>query len=94
VLFDWVSEGNRLLDAGERLGCTGFAELLWTVGLERLADQDEEGPDAEAERLLSEREAARAARDYATADARRDELAARGWEVRDTSQGPRLIRRA
>jgi cysteinyl-tRNA synthetase len=93
VLFDWVSEGNRLLDAGERVGCTGFAELLWTLGLERLADQEEEAPDPEAERLLSEREAARAARDYATADARRDELAALGWEVRDTPDGSRLFRR-
>jgi cysteinyl-tRNA synthetase len=43
--------------------------------------------------LLTEREAARAARDYVLADARRDQLAARGWEVRDTPEGPRLVRR-
>ena len=32
------------------------------------------------------------ARDFATADARRDELAALGWVVRDTPQGPQLER--
>jgi cysteinyl-tRNA synthetase len=93
VLFDWVSEGNRLLDAGERIGCAGLVGLLWTLGLERLADPDEEEPDADAQRLLSERDAARAARDYATADARREELGRRGWEVRDTPEGSRLVRR-
>ena len=94
ALFDWVAEGNRLLDAGQALGCSGFAELLWALGLERLADAEEDRPDAESERLLAEREAARAARDYATADARRAELAARGFEVRDTPEGPRLFRKA
>ena len=43
--------------------------------------------DGEAERLLEEREAARAARDFERADAIRDELAALGWEVRDTPEG-------
>jgi cysteinyl-tRNA synthetase len=43
-------------------------------------------------RTADEREDARAARDYATADARRDELAALGWQVRDTPEGPRLVR--
>jgi cysteinyl-tRNA synthetase len=55
---------------------------------------DEEAPDPEAERLLREREEARAAGDFATADARRDQLAQLGWEVRDTAQGPRVVRRA
>jgi cysteinyl-tRNA synthetase len=37
--------------------------------------------------LLERREAARAARDYATSDALRDELAAMGVDVRDTPEG-------
>jgi len=40
-----------------------------------------------------ERERARADRDFARADALRDELDAAGWEVRDTADGPRLYRR-
>jgi cysteinyl-tRNA synthetase len=93
VLFEWVSEGNRRLDAGERLGPGRLGEMLYALGLEDLLEPEDEGVDSEAERLLREREEARAARDSATADARRDELAALGWEVRDTPQGPQLVRR-
>ena len=50
-------------------------------------------PAEEAERLLREREEARAAGDFELADRRRDELAALGFEVRDTPEGPRLVRR-
>jgi cysteinyl-tRNA synthetase len=67
--------------------------MLYVLGLEDLLAGEDEAPDADAERLLREREEARAARDFATADARRDELAALGWEVRDTAEGPRLVRR-
>jgi cysteinyl-tRNA synthetase len=94
TLFDWVAEGNRLVDAGKRVGAEELPEALWVLGLEGLLAADEEVADPDARRLLAEREAARAARDYAVADARRDELAARGWEVRDTPDGPQLVRRA
>jgi cysteinyl-tRNA synthetase len=93
VLFEWISEGNRRLDAGERLGPGRLGEMLYALGLENLLEEADEAADAEAARLLREREEARAARDFATADARRDELAALGWEVRDTANGPRLVRR-
>ena len=93
VLFEWISEGNRRLDAGERVGPGRLGEMLYALGLENLLEPDDESADPEAERLLREREEARAAKDFATADARRDELAALGWEVRDTADGPRLVRR-
>jgi cysteinyl-tRNA synthetase len=93
VLFEWVSEANRRLDGGERLGPGGLGEMLYLLGLENLLEAEEDETDPEAERLLREREEARAARDFATADARRDELGALGWEVRDTAEGPRLVRR-
>ncbi len=50
-------------------------------------------PDEQVRALLAAREAARAARDFATADLRRDEIAALGWEVRDTPQGAQLVPR-
>ncbi len=57
----------------------------------------ERAEDAELEpalaRLLDERERARAERDFETADRKRDELAGLGFEVRDTPEGPRLVRR-
>ena len=91
VLFDWISEGNRRLDAGERLGRGVLQEMLWVLGLDNLLEV-EDAVDPEAERLRDEREAARAAGDFATADAKRDELAALGWVVRDTPAGPKLVR--
>ena len=42
---------------------------------------------------LAERQAAKAAKDFATADAIRDELAAQGIEITDTPDGPRARRR-
>jgi cysteinyl-tRNA synthetase len=44
----------------------------------------------EVSALLEEREAARRARDWARADAVRDELARRGYVIDDTPEGPRL----
>jgi cysteinyl-tRNA synthetase len=93
VLFEWISEGNRRLDAGGRLGPGRLGEMLYALGLEDLLEPEDEAVDPEAERLLREREEARAERDFATADARRDELATLGWEVRDTPAGPQLVRR-
>jgi cysteinyl-tRNA synthetase len=51
-------------------------------------------PDAEVAALIAARTAARAAGDYARADALRDELAARGVVVEDTPTGARVRRRA
>jgi cysteinyl-tRNA synthetase len=95
LLFEWISEGNRRIDAGERLGPGRLGELLYAIGMEGLLAEEEgvEAPGEEAERLLAEREEARAARDYATADAKREELAGLGYEVRDTPEGPRLVPR-
>jgi cysteinyl-tRNA synthetase len=92
ALFDWITEANRRIDAGERIGPGPLPEMLRMLGLENLLEADEK-PDDDAVRLLEERETARKAKDFATADARRDELDARGWTVRDTADGPQLVRR-
>ena len=91
ALSEWVGEANRRLDAGERLGPGRLPEMLYAFGLEGLLDTDHEAPD-EVRELADERDRARAARDFAAADRLRDELAERGWEVRDTPDGARLVR--
>jgi cysteinyl-tRNA synthetase len=94
VLFDWVAEANRRLDAGERFGVGRLHEMLYALGLESLLERgDVEAPE-EIEGIAAEREAARAARDFERADHLRDQLAQRGWEIRDTPDGARLVRRA
>ena len=92
VLFEWVSEANRRLDAGERLGAGRLGEMLHALGLEGLLDAREAAVDPRAEQLLEERERARAERDFDRADRLRGELAELGYEVRDTADGARLVR--
>lgn len=53
---------------------------------------EEETPDAEALSLLNARQLARAAKDWATSDRIRDEIAARGWIVMDTTNGQTVKR--
>ncbi len=88
--FDLVAEANRRELPG---ASAALVEMLDLVGLGSLAEANA-GADPEAEKLLAEREQARAERDFERADRLRDELAARGWEVRDSADGPRLVRRA
>jgi cysteinyl-tRNA synthetase len=93
VLFEWVAEANRCLDDGRRLPPGRLAEMLHSFGLESLLETpDDEAPE-DVRRLAGERDEARRARDFERADRVRDELAARGWEVRDTPEGARLVRR-
>ncbi|MBQ1391534.1 MAG: cysteine--tRNA ligase [Firmicutes bacterium] len=65
-------------------------ELTGVLGLlEQTAD---EGIDEEIQKLVDERQAARKARDFARADAIRDELKARGITLKDTPQGVQIIK--
>ncbi len=91
-VFELVGEANRgEVDRGEAV--TVLREMLELVGLGSLAELGE-GADASAEALMEEREAARGAKDFARADAIRDELAEMGWEVRDSAGGPSLVPKA
>jgi cysteinyl-tRNA synthetase len=93
VLFEWVAEANRRVDAGERLGPGRLGEMLYAFGLESLLEESDAEAPEEVQRLAEERDEARAARDFERADRLRDELAAAGWEARDTPEGARLVRR-
>jgi cysteinyl-tRNA synthetase len=91
-LFDWIRESNRAMDAGE-LDASMAAQTLADFGalnaiLELEAPQTAV-PDAVLA-LVSERQAAREARDWARSDVLRDTLAAMGWQVKDTKQGPQI----
>jgi cysteinyl-tRNA synthetase len=96
-----VREGNAALDAGDHTAALAAAgsvrAMTGVLGLDPLADQwrSASGSDATSaalaalvDRLLSERAEARNRRDYATADAVRDQLLAAGIAVEDTPDGP------
>jgi len=89
ALFDLVAEGNRRAVPGAR---AALERMLPLVGFEPLLEA-EASADPEAEALLAAREEARAGRDFERADEIRDQLAELGWEVRDSAEGARLIRR-
>ena len=92
TVFDWVREANR---RDQPTGDADLREMLGVFALEHLLDADDAagGPDDAARELLAQREAARAARDFAAADRLRDELADLGWVVRDSADGPALVPR-
>jgi cysteinyl-tRNA synthetase len=92
AVFDWVREANR---REQPTGDADLREMLDVLALAHLLDAGDEAaaPGEDARALLERREAARAARDFAEADRLRDELAALGWEVRDSADGPALVPR-
>jgi cysteinyl-tRNA synthetase len=91
-MFEWIREANR---RGEAVGDGDLREMLATFALEDLQPLGVVGDvgaiDPEAVALLASREAARSERDFAQADRLRDEINARGWEIRDSADGPELI---
>jgi cysteinyl-tRNA synthetase len=90
ALFEWVREANRRT---EPVGRADLAAMLDVLGLANLLEPDADAavPAPEDLDLLERRDAARAARDFAEADRLRDELRARGWEVRDGPAGAELV---
>ena len=94
VLFDWIAEANRRMDAGEEFGPGRLAAMLYAIGMEHLVEAGKLQADDEAQSLAEQREEARSAGDFEPADALRESLAQRGFDVRDTPQGPQLVPRA
>jgi cysteinyl-tRNA synthetase len=90
-LFAWVAEANLREQA---VGEQDLREMLDVVGLGRLTAMRAGGDiDPAALALLQERDAARAARDFARADSLRERLAELGFDVRDGPHGAELIPR-
>ena len=95
-VFELVRRANAAGDAGqaaeaERAAAT-VAALAGALGLALRATVDE--VDAATAALVAQRDAARAAKDWARADAVRDELVARGWIVEDGPSGTAVRRKA
>jgi len=94
ALFDFVREINNLLDANALSKkeakevytlMAGFDKVLGVIG----EVKREETLPKEAAELISQREEARKAKDWKTADAIRQQLKAMGIVIEDTAQGVR-----
>jgi cysteinyl-tRNA synthetase len=93
LLFDTVRRANGALDAGDTTTAAELAAaveaLCEAVGLELSAGGD---VPAEITASAEELDAARAAKDYARADAIRAQLQSDGWTVETTPSGTRVRR--
>jgi cysteinyl-tRNA synthetase len=87
-LFGWISEANS---SSTPVGDAHLREMLGVLGLENLIEAEASEAPAEVAELRDARERARAARDWGEADRLREEIRARGWEVRDGPDGPELL---
>ena len=88
LLFDLVTRAN----ADDDLTAAAAAfEICTAVGLQLKTTSGEISEEADGLRV--ERDEARAAKDWARADALRDQLVAMGYEVADTPSGTELRRR-
>ncbi len=93
AVFDFMHEINRLeLTADAARPVRDTMDCFDSV-LDVLETPEQEALDEEVERLIEERQAARKARDYARADAIRDDLLSRGILLEDTAQGVRSRRK-
>jgi cysteinyl-tRNA synthetase len=95
-----IAEGNKLLADGDSEALRGdlasVRAMLDVLGLDPLAEPWAGGGggadaalDSLVQALITQREEARAAKDFARADRVRDQLTAAGIEVEDTAQGAR-----
>ena len=96
ALFDLVHAGNRAMDA-KTLAPLQAATVLNVLSefdavLGFLAKPAEAIPQ-EALNLLELRQQARQSKNWPEADRVRQELAALGWVIQDTPQGPKLKRK-
>jgi cysteinyl-tRNA synthetase len=94
VVFEWLRDINRAIDEGrvtaaDRPALEGMLGAFDRVYDVLRPDPAETELSGEVESLIAEREAARRERDWARADAIRDDLAARGVVLEDTPQGVR-----
>jgi cysteinyl-tRNA synthetase len=91
-LFDLIRESNSALDHGQ-IGPAQAGELLkmWEAINRVLAFEPEAAAvPGEVLTLVEKRQQVRAAKDWKTSDQLRDEIAALGWIVKDTKDGPKL----
>jgi len=96
VVFDFIRDVNKLVDDGVA-GAEGAREALTLMDrLDRVTGLFGDAPEAAVPQdvldLVQARQDARRAKDFAKADAVRDQLRSLGWILEDTAYGPRVKR--
>jgi cysteinyl-tRNA synthetase len=93
-IFELVSAAHSAADAGQQERAEVLARtaavLVAALGVSLRGESGE--VDEASAQLVAQRDEARQAKDYARADALRDELVALGWTVEDTPTGTAIHR--
>jgi cysteinyl-tRNA synthetase len=95
VLFENIRKTNRSLDEGTLSSSDALQWLQWWARIDRVLEitGPKSGVPDEIIALGEARVQARLAKDWRKSDELRDELAARGWQARDTKDGQKITRR-
>jgi cysteinyl-tRNA synthetase len=93
-LFEVIRESNRLLDQNALTPADAKALLNWWERVNSVLGLEPDAVEVPAEVLavLEERKQARASKDWAGSDRLRDQIAALGWQVKDTKDGQKLTK--
>ncbi len=95
AIFDFVRDINTLAAEADKesleIAAAAFDELTGVLGI--LYNRKTEEADEAVQKLVEQRAQAKRERDFEKADKIRDQLAALGWAVEDTAQGPKLVKK-
>jgi cysteinyl-tRNA synthetase len=91
-LFDLIRDTNRALDSGalDAAGAAAVQAAWQRMNSVLRFEADAVAIPAEVTELLAQRQAARAAKNWSESDRIRDAIAALGWVVKDSKDGPKL----
>jgi cysteinyl-tRNA synthetase len=95
-VFNQIRDTNRLINQAELTDGQAAALLSWwdrINGVLQLQQETEGIPDRVTS-LLHKREQARAVKDWSVSDSLRAEIEALGWLIKDTKQGPKLMKKS
>jgi cysteinyl-tRNA synthetase len=95
-LFEAIRETNRAMDENKLDSASASAWLDWWKRINTVLDLEAEFEiivPPEVAQLAKDRENARHEKNWKLSDELRDQISALGWDVRDTKEGPKLMRR-
>ncbi len=94
AVFEYIKEINLAFERGgsKKSAAEALSALDNVLGVLGLAPQDESVPESIKE-MAAKRQEARARKDFAAADALRAEIAALGYEIKDTAEGVKINKR-
>lgn len=95
ALFDLIRESNRALDQGSLSagGAAGLVVAWQRINAVLALELDALPIPREVLALVEQRQSARGMRNWTESDRLREAIAALGWLVKDTKDGPKLTRR-